>query len=168
MALTSISHGGIRNVQAAEALKAALISSPDSTGKLIFGWPIGPNTAGTNGAFVCDAVLVSNEGQVTVFDLTEETTPLDNPNYKGRQDHAYNLVMAHLMAERSLTVNRRCCLDPRTITFAPNANTTDPDHPETPVVNGTDLLRKVAEFQKELPPSNIDPETVYNAVLGTW
>ena len=168
MAIQDTSYGIIKSPQAAEVLSSTLRSSPDITGRLIFGWPIGPNIPGQKGSFSCDAVLVSGQGQVTVIDFAQEADPLSSSEYRDRQDQAFNLVLAHLNAEPALMDRRESQVVPQTVTLAPLADRTDPDNPEIPLVNGQDLIRKLLEFQQTPPARNVDPETVYDAIMGQW
>ena len=164
MAITDTLWGSIKKPGAARMLKELLDGSEEITGRLIFGWPVGPNLPGKKGAFICDAVLVSDQGQVTVIDLAEDTGP---DNYRERQDHAYNIVRGLLTGRTGLVEGRTPKVLPQTVTFAPEAGRTDPGHPETPLVNRSGLVRKVLEFQAR-PPEDVDPQEAMNAVMETW
>ena len=167
MTVKMLTHGDHRCKQAATDLTEALLTSHDPMGGLITAWPIGRNTKGLKGAFACDAVLVSPQGNITVIDLTEETNP--NPeDYTERQNKAYNIVMARLMSKTSLTHRRQCRVSVHTVTFAPNAARTDQNHPETPLVNKEDLLHKLLELQQTPQDPGVDTEEVHKAILEYW
>ena len=167
MAITDTLWGSIKKPGAARMLRELLDGSEEITGRLIFGWPVGPNLPGQKGAFICDAVLVSDQGQVTVIDLAEDAVPGLPDNYRGRQDHAYNIVRGLLTGRTGLVKGRTPKVLPQTVTFAPEAVQIDPGHPETPLVDRSGLVGKVLEFQAR-PPEDVDPQEVVNAVIETW
>ena len=167
MAITDTLWGGIKKPGAARMLRELLDGSEEITGRLIFGWPVGRNLPGKKGAFACDAVLISDQGQVTVIDLAEDAGPGLPDNYRERQDHACNIVRGLLTSRAGLVKGRTPKALPQTVTFAPEADRTDPSHPETPLVNRSGLVRKVLEFQAR-PPEDVDPQDVVKAVMETW
>ncbi len=161
MAIRDTLWGSIKKPGAARMLKELLDGSEEITGRLIFGWPVGPNLPGEKGAFACDAVLVSDQGQVTAIDLGPAA---DQESRLDRQDGAYNLIKGQVSRERELTQGRNIKVYIQTITFDPEAGNTEPDELTYPVVNQEDLLRKLLEFQAD-PPEVLDGQQVYKAIL---
>lgn len=165
MSVTVALWGVIKKARAARILKETLDASQEIGGQLIFGWPVGPTLDGQKGSFSCDAVLISDQGQVTVIDLAEDADLGLLGNYQERQHHAHNIVRSCITSTPGLVDRRTPRVLPQTLTFAPEAGQVDPDHPETPLVNRTDLARKLAELQADAP-QGVPPETVLEAILG--
>lgn len=87
----------------------------DWSGKLFIGYPI---VAGTGGPHRVDALLVSSERGLVVFDLVEGS---DLGDFRARQDEAFNLLDAKLRTEPGLTQRRDLRVPIHTVSFAPAA-----------------------------------------------
>ena len=96
-------------------LAALIEADPFITGQLYIGFPV----LGTpEGAFPFDAVLLSPDRGVVIFDIVEGTDPGD---YQRRQDEGYAKLQAKLLQYPAL-VNRRALRPTLTpVTFAPAA-----------------------------------------------
>ena len=98
-------------------LARLLESVPDLSGQLFIGYPIlGTST----GSHPIDALLVSVDGGVVIFDLVEGTDPGD---YKDRQDDSYNKLEAKLKVYPQLMDRRKLRVPVETISFAPGVPT---------------------------------------------
>ena len=106
MPVTVALWGIIKKARAARILKETLDASQEIGGQLIFGWPVGPNLDGQKGSFSCDAVLISDQAQVTVIDLAEDADLGLLGNYQERQHHAHNIVRSSIIRTPGL-VDRR-------------------------------------------------------------
>ena len=82
----------------------------DWSGKLFIGYPI---VGGTGGAHRIDALLVSNERGLVVFDLIEGS---DLGDFRARQDETANLLDAKLRTQPGFTRRRDA---PRSLVLAP-------------------------------------------------
>ena len=162
MSIQHIIHGNVKKPQAAEQLKQLLTESEQITGTLLFGWSVGP---GKDQAFTVDAVLISDKGQVTAIDLAEGPSPGALGDYHNRQDQAFCIVESQLRSDRNLMDGRKLKIKVQTITFSPESDLTDPEHPEHPLANNN-LVGKLLQFQ-DAPPDDVDPDKVMDAVLWT-
>lgn len=142
-------YGTTRKPEMVQALKNAVARSEKLTGKLYIGYPVG-----------AEAVLISDEGQITVIDLSP--APPDE-GYPARQDTGWNAVHRLLMLESSLTAGRNPKFRLNTVTIGAGIRQTQPDHP---LVSVTGAMAKLEEFQQN-PPEGVDPNTVEAALLST-
>ena len=124
--------------------------SPNLTGQVIYRYPIGPST---NGTFTVDAVIVSDQGQITVVDFTEDTHP---GNHRERQDNGFNLVESKIRLHDDLRNGRVSKVIPQTLTFGPHITKADETDPEYPVANTTNLIRLLETYQ-DTPTKDVDP-----------
>ncbi len=123
-----------------ERLKDYFKSNMDLNGTLYIGYPI----IGTvEGAYPIDALWVSKERGIVVFNLVEGRS-LDN--YESEQDNSYNKLEARLKGHRELVKKRELQVEINIITFAPSVALI-PQDDDYPVCNEdtlTNLIRDLA------------------------
>ena len=161
MSLAHITWDFGRTPQAAQSLSQLLTNSPDITGELIFGWPVLTPQPGQKAAL---AVIVSSQGQVTAVDLVDGPDPDTPDQYRDRQDRAFNILTSQINLNPNLMHGRITRVPLQTLTFAPGSDRTDPDHPESPLVNADNLVAKITRLQAS-PPSGVSQSDVLKAVL---
>ena len=151
--MVTIVTGTSNKPASSEALKDYFRSHPEYCGYLYLGYPI----IGTvNGAYSIDAIWVSEEKGLIVFNLLENR---DLDNYWDVQDDCYNKLEAKLKNYRQLTDRRVLCVNISTITFAP-AYSIIPAHPaDYPLCNENTLG---ATLDKIIWQNN----TYYSALLS--
>ena len=149
---------------AAKDLYLILKTAEGVSGALIFSWPLGPTLKGSKDAYVCDAVLISPEGQTTIIDIADDGRDTGQQARRIRQDHAFNIVSGCPNQDPDLMDGRTPRVVPKTVTFAPESEETLPEDPETPSANRREILAKLAEFQSG-PPEGITGEQVETAII---
>ena len=112
------------------------------SGKLFIGYPI---VGGTGGAHRIDALLVSNERGLVVFDLIEGS---DLGDFRARQDETANLLDAKLRTQPGLTRRRELRVPIHTVSFAPAAGqatlrSDDRDYPLSDVERLTQVVGRM-------------------------
>ena len=90
-----------------------LRSRSDLSGQIFTGYPI---VATSEGPYPIDALMVSEDTGIVVFDLIEGT---DEGDYGSRQDDSANLIEARLRLHRELLDGRDLRIPIHTISFAP-------------------------------------------------
>ena len=108
----SILHGTNDKPASSLALAEAMKACTSVTGRLFIGYPI---VRSPQGPYPIDALLVSPEQGIVVFDLIEDSDPGD---YKSRQDNAANMLEARLKTHRELTSRRNLRIPINTLSFA--------------------------------------------------
>ena len=108
-----IVEGTSRKPASSDELVKLLRNEPDLSGQLFIGYPI---VATSEGAHPIDALLVSEERGIVVFDLIEGS---DAGDYSSRQDDSANLIEARLRLHRELLNGRNLRIPIYTISFAP-------------------------------------------------
>lgn len=129
--------GGTNDKPAASGeLKSLMKSFDDVSGALFIGYPI----LGTpDGLHRIDALLVSPERGLVVFDLVEGTSLGD---YRTRQDDSANMLEARLRTYRKLVERRRLLVPVHTLSFAPGVVAGDAlENDDYPVADKETLLR---------------------------
>ena len=86
------------------------------SGQLFTGYPI---VATSEGPYPIDALMVSEDKGIIVFDLIEGT---DRGDYASRQDDSANLIEARLRIHRPLVNGRHLRIPIHTISFAPGVS----------------------------------------------
>ena len=121
---------------------ARLLSSvPDLSGQLFIGYPIlGTST----GSYPIDALLVSEDGGVVIFDLVEGT---DTSDYQERQDDSYNKLEAKLKVYPQLMDRRNLRVPIETITFAPGIPTLPLNGDGYRIANGQTIVDEIRQLQ---------------------
>ena len=127
------------------------------SGQLFIGYPI---IGTTEGRYLVDALLVSEEKGVVIFDLIEGA---DASNYKSRQDDVANKIEARFKLHKELMKRRRLLIPIRTISFAPGINQfpEDLENDYPLVIQGQKLIEKIIGFKWD-DSSN----SVYRATLS--
>jgi superfamily I DNA and RNA helicase len=112
----SIIRGTNGKPASSQALAAFFSNLHDSSGYLFIGYPI----IGTSeGRHPIDALLISRNGGIVIFDLVEESVP---GGYGLRQDDSANKLEARLKTHRELMRRRDLAIPIHTISFAPRLN----------------------------------------------
>lgn len=121
---------------AAEALKKFFLRNEQLNGYLYVGYPI----LGTiEGAFPIDAVWISQECGIVIFNLVENK---NIENYEEVQDDCANKLESKLKGYKQLIKKRSLCVDINVLTFAPEIKEIKEINEEYPLVN-TELLYSV-------------------------
>lgn len=131
--MVTVITGATTKPMSSEQLKNFFQSHLNLEGYLYIGYPI----IGTvNGAFPIDALWISPQSGLVVFNLIEGK---DTSDYEDDQDNCYNKIEARLKAYKELTEKRTLCVSISVITFAPTL-TNIPSHDEDyPLCNEHDL-----------------------------
>jgi len=116
-----------------EQLKKFFSSKPDLSGYLYIGYPI----IGTvNGAFRIDALWISEEKGIVVFNLIEAK---DLDKYEDYQDDCANKIESKLKGYKELVSKRTLCVEITVITFSPTLKRIPPYDPNYPLCNEESL-----------------------------
>ena len=147
--------GPSRRPAASKALLELISDQTGWSGSLFIGYPI---ISTSEGRYKFDALLVSAEKGIVVFDLIEGNID----NYESRQDDLYNKLEARLKSHSELMRRRELLIPIRAISFAPAINDrsvrVDDDYP---LVNTSSLIQELKKFTWP----NIDEE-VYEKALS--
>lgn len=136
-------------------LARILSDAPDLSGQLFVGYPI----IGTAvGSYPVDAVLVSQDTGVIIFDLVEGA---DASDYQARQDDAYNKLEAKLKVYPQLMNRRALRVRIETISFAPGLPNINQTGDGYHIANG----QAIVESLKQLQGNTLDDD-VYRATLS--
>ena len=147
----TVFHGLTKNAEATELLRRTLEES-ETAGTLIIGYP--PKV---------DAVLVSDQGHVTVFHVT--TDPKDD--HVAAQDQAWIQVDRILRMKQEFRARRDALIKVQSVTLncATGAEPDDTD-PEHPVAVPANLLEQMERFHRQPPPGPpADHDSVVDQVL---
>jgi len=151
--MTTIITGTTNKPMASEQLRLFFNSHPDYSGYLYIGYPI----IGTvNGAYPIDALWVSSEKGVVIFNLVEGKDPSD---YRDLQDDSVNRVEAKLEGYRQLMDRRTLCVSVSVVTYAPTAVHLPTFDVTYPVCNESNL-------EKALDPISWDKPDYYDSLLS--
>lgn len=127
------------------------------SGQLFIGYPIISTSAGRH---LIDALLISVDKGIILFDLIEGQVPSD---YGARQDDSANKLEARLKGHRELMQRRNLMVPIHTISFAPAINNPDSlSDREYHLANSSSLLQELKEFTWQC---HHDPD-VYEKVLS--
>ena len=132
--------GTTRKEAASAALVACLEQRSDLSGELFIGYPI---IATASGPFPVDALLVSREMGIVVFDLVDGVDP---GNYDERQDDAANKLEAKLKVYPELVRRRDLAIPIQSLSFAPALGTHSLSNgaDDYPLTNGDTLVDYLA------------------------
>lgn len=123
-------------------LETAVARIDGLSGECFFGYPL---IATPEGKYFLDAVLVSPQKGIVLFDLVEGTGLGD---YAPRQDDLANKIEAKLKLHRELVEGRRLKPPLQVVTFAPALNRVDKAaQPGYPLANTATLAAVLGEFQ---------------------
>ena len=118
MSPVSIIRGTNDKPVASQVLVKFFSEHPDYQGQLLIGYPI---IGAPDGRHPIDALLISPDKGLVIFDLVEGNDPGD---YCYRQDDAANKLEARLKTHRDLMARRELLIPIYTITFAPGVGET--------------------------------------------
>jgi superfamily I DNA and RNA helicase len=125
---------------ASDALAKLFDDRVDLQGHLFIGYPI---VGGIDGKYPIDALFVSPDSGVVVFDLLDGT---DLGDYEERQDDAATKLEARFLANRELVKKRKLAVPILTLTYAPAIPTrTLAVNGDYPVGNSETLLSYLPE-----------------------
>lgn len=126
---------------ASQALEETLATIEGLSGECFFGYPLIPTP---EGRYFADAILVSCEKGVILFDLVEGTEVGD---YAARQDDLANKIEAKLKLHKELIKGRRLIPPLNVITFAPAIDAVDRLAKEDyPLANERNLAKSLSAF----------------------
>ena len=151
-----IVRGSSRKPVASQELVELMSTQIELSGQLFIGYPI----IGTSeGPHLIDALLVSADKGLIVFDLIEGT---DTDDYGLRQDDSANKLEARLKTHRELMRRRDLLIKIHTISFAPGvSNPSSQAQDDYPLVNTSSLLLELRKFTWE-----VSSEAVYEKALS--
>ena len=154
----SILRGTNAKPASSHALTSAMASCPGVTGQLFIGYPI---VRGPAGPWPIDALLVSPDRGIVVFDLIEGGEPGDYPS---RQDDGANMLEARLKTHSPLTRRRELRIPVSTLSFAPGVplNVLTDRADDYPIVAGDTLKAALDRFRWNDP----DRAEVYKCALS--
>lgn len=120
---------------------AELMRQTDLSGQLFIGYPI---IATPEGPYSIDALFISAEKGIVVFDLIEGTNAED---YGLRQDDSANKLEARLRTHRDLLRRRELRIPIHTLSFAPAvSHPVAPDEDGYRLVNSSSLMQALDAF----------------------
>ncbi|GAB2472114.1 DEAD/DEAH box helicase [Xylanimonas ulmi] len=154
MAANNVVRGTNTKPVASDTLARFFESNQAPTGgELFVGYPI---TTAADGKRPIDAVYVSPQHGVVVFDLVEGT---DLGDFVDRQDDDVNRLDVKLRAHRDLVRRRELLVQLSTVTFAP-ALSHPHGEPDFPVANEATLAQVLADFELDEPNPELFLRTV--------
>ena len=106
--------GSSRKPVASAKLAGIISNQSDLSGRLFIGFPV-IGTAG--GTFTIDALLVSKDKGITIFDLVEESAGVGD--YEQNQDNPFNKLESKLRLHPNLMSRRDLLVKIHTLSFAP-------------------------------------------------
>lgn len=115
---------------------------PFLSGELFIGYPI---IRTSNGGYTIDALLISSETGIVVFDLIEG--PTVDEDYRHRQDDSANKLEAHLKSHPELMNRRRLLIPIHTLSFAPAVTAATIGGDDYPIANDTNLTDRLRLFR---------------------
>ncbi len=139
----AITQGVTRKPAASKNLVNIFSTESELCGKLFIGFPF---VRSSEGAQPLDAILITRETGIIVFDLIEGP---DEADYVGRQDDFYNGLAARLGTHRELMEHRALRIPIHTISFGPGlSNSNRPPNSlqeEYPLVSTSESLKSVVK-----------------------
>ena len=135
-------------------LAKLLGNAPELSGQLLIGYPIlGTST----GSHPIDALLVSEDGGVVIFDLVEGT---DTGDYQVRQDDSYNKLEAKLKVYPQLMDRRNLRVPIETISFAPGVPILPQNGDGYRIANGQTIVEALRQLQEKKLENDIYRSTL--------
>ena len=132
-----------------------LTNEPGLSGQLFIGYPI---IATASGPYPIDALLVSEDFGVVIFDLVEGP---DAGDYETRQDDSFNKLQAKLRFNTQLMDRRKLRVPIETVSFGPGIITPGEPEDDYPLTN----VQTIVESLKKLQQTSLDGD-VYRAALS--
>lgn len=138
-----IIRGSSRKPVASEELANIVSGLSGFSGRLFIGYPI---IRAPEGPQAMDALLISPEKGIVVFDLIEGGDPGD---HRFRQDDLANKLESLLKTHTELTHGRKLLIPIHTVSFAAalGVASTEGDHEQTPLVNAEILPTVLTELE---------------------
>ena len=138
-----IIRGSSRKPVASEELANIVSGLSGFSGRLFIGYPI---IRAPEGPRAMDALLISPEKGIVVFDLIEGGDPGD---HRFRQDDLANKLESLLKTHTELTHGRKLLIPIHTVSFAAalGVASTEGDHEQTPLVNAEILPTVLTELE---------------------
>ena len=152
----NIVHGTNQKPVASDELDRILENQDDLDGELFIGYPIVGTPAGP---YVLDALWISKQAGIVVFDLIEGVQPGD---YESRQDVAATMLEARLKTHQDLISRRNLLVPIHTVSFFPaqvssNMGTINADYP---LVGEFDIVETLRGFCWGNPNDGIFEKTL--------
>ena len=151
-----IVRGATRKPAASKVLEEAVAHQDVVSGQLFIGYP---TIATPEGPHPIDALLVSEEKGIIIFDLIEGS---DAGGYQDRQNDSANKLEAKLRLHHELMGGRDVLIPIHTISFAPGIDSSEivsEDH--CPIANVENIIDTLSGFKWESPG-----RTVYESALS--
>lgn len=120
---------------ASKSLVQFFMETPGYAGELFIGYPL---ISTADGGHAIDAILVSPDKGVVVFDLIEGNKLGD---FAERQDDSHNKLVAKLQNHRELMLRRNLLVDVHTLSFAPAIQHPDVESPVGITVTNPQTLK---------------------------
>ena len=141
---------------ASSELESAMADCYDVSGHLFIGYPI---VSTPEGRHTIDALLVSRDRGLVVFDLVEGP---EIDDYRARQDDSANRLEAKLKTHRALTRGRRLAIPIHALSFAPGAQIPEGGTGDGYLIsNRANLSHALRNFKWDQPD-----ESVYETALS--
>ena len=151
-----IVRGTTRKPGSSRVLEEAIASQDGLSGQLFIGFP---TIATSEGPHPIDALLVSRDRGIIIFDLIEGP---DAGGYQDRQDDSANKLEARLRLHRELMRGREFLIPIHTISFAPRVRLPEVVSEDSyPVANAKSLMEILSDFKWRSPG-----ERVYESALS--
>ena len=134
-----------------DSLTKLISRETDFSGQLFIGFPV---MATSSGPHLIDALLVSADKGIILFDLIEGSNTGD---YRSRQDDSANILEARLKTHRELMDRRNLLIDIHTISFAPGITkpySRDQDD-DYLLVDTSSLMPELKKFEWKQPDKEI-------------
>ena len=155
-----IIRGATRKPGSSRMLADTIANQRSLSGQLFIGYP---TIATSKGPHSIDALLVSNDKGIIIFDLVEGATVC---GYENRQDDSANKLEARLKLHRELMRGRELRIPIHTISFAPGATprgiSYEDDHP---ITNTDNLIEMLNDFNWK-DPNEATYESALSAIEG--
>ena len=151
-----IIRGASRKPGSSRMLADAIAGQTNLSGQLFIGYP---TIATSEGAHSIDALLVSEDKGIIIFDLVEGPTVC---GYEDRQDDSANKLESRLKLHRELMKGRQLRIEIHTISFAPGVTPREISHKDDhPLTNKDNLIEIVNGFRW-----NNSSKKIYESVLS--
>lgn len=152
----SITQGTTNKPASSRALTSFFSSLNDENGELFIGYPI---IASPDGRYPIDAVWVSPDRGLIIFDLVEGVNPSE---FEDRQDDLANKLEARLKTHKELMNRRNLVVPIHTISFVPGLSSTDSfSETRCSIVNGDNIHAELNKFEW-----NDSNQTYYSSTLS--
>ena len=155
-----IVRGATRKPAASKMLEEVVARQGVVSGQLFIGYP---TIATPEGPHPIDALLVSEEKGIIIFDLIEGS---DAGGYQDRQNDSANKLEAKLRLHHELMRGREVLIPIHTISFAPGVNSSDVVSEDyCPIANGENIINTLSGFKWKSPGRAVY-ESALSAIEG--